>query len=367
MRALVPQGMEGLLGAQKNLGYTSIVGSSCRLHDHCIHAGQASGAVAAVSLRHEMNPSELYYQPERLAEIWTGLLEVEPGAPLAIWPFADVDPYDPGFVAIQQLALRRVLALKAWDTSFQADQPATRQWLDGVLAAIGAAGFKASPIALQDPPQTRREAAIELWGALSSQPMPPLVPNEHEAETPDPSSPLPFSAGRESWQLDPQRDGLPKLVPPFPAGSRAFHFTSANGPRVAEYTHDSGAKFSVEQGFGWGRDLSDSTRLRQIDKGSIRDGFVFTRQEDVWECVVENGQWKVHLCVGDIGHDQPGQNVRIEDQVAVQNLGTTAGEFYEVETEATVRDGRLTVTLGAPDAENNTCLNWIILVPAPSD
>lgn len=61
LRSFVPKDVKGLLGAQKNLGYTSIVGSSCRLHDQSIHAGQACGAVAAVSLRNGTDPDELAF------------------------------------------------------------------------------------------------------------------------------------------------------------------------------------------------------------------------------------------------------------------------------------------------------------------
>ena len=126
----MPKDVQGLLTAQKNLGYTSIVSSSCRLHDQSIHAGQATGAVAAISLRHNENPSDFYLQPQRLAEIWSGLLDGKSGAPLVIWPFADVDPSDAGFAAIQQLALRRLLPLGPSDTAFRPDKPATPKWID---------------------------------------------------------------------------------------------------------------------------------------------------------------------------------------------------------------------------------------------
>ena len=79
LRGLVPRGVHGLLGAQKNIGVTSIVSSSCRLHDHSMHVGQACGALAAVGLKHNEDPAAFYLQPQRLAEIWNGLLEIESG------------------------------------------------------------------------------------------------------------------------------------------------------------------------------------------------------------------------------------------------------------------------------------------------
>ncbi len=51
LRSLIPETMDGLLGAQGNLGFSSIVSAAIRLHDQRIHVGQAAGATAAVSLR----------------------------------------------------------------------------------------------------------------------------------------------------------------------------------------------------------------------------------------------------------------------------------------------------------------------------
>ncbi len=46
-----PVKMEGLLGASKNLGVSSMVQSALRLHGQLMHAGTAAATVAAVSLR----------------------------------------------------------------------------------------------------------------------------------------------------------------------------------------------------------------------------------------------------------------------------------------------------------------------------
>lgn len=367
LRALVPQGIEGLLGAQKNLGYTSIVSSSCRLHDQSIHAGQASGAVAAVSLKHDASPADFFRQPERLAEIWNGLLTPEGGMPLVIWPFADVDPTDPGFVAIQQLALRRILNLSAADILFRPEEPTDEKWLHGVLCAIEEAGYSVPAWSSNRVPETRREAAQQLWVALASQQLPPL-PNIATGDAdgdgiPDESDPLPFTSGTVSWQANPATDGLPDVTVPFPAGTKAYNFTSAEGSTVPGYENDIGQPFLPGDNFGWLADLSRNTRLRHAVAQPLRDGFVFTRGQDVWECVVENGTWTVYACLGDAAHEQPGQNLRIEGTAVTENISTDAGRHHELQTEVTVRDGRLTVTLGRENSETNTCLNWLILIP----
>jgi hypothetical protein len=364
LRALVPKDVRGLLAAQKNLGYSSIVGSSCRLHDQSIHAGQASGAVAAVSLRRDVPPAEMFLNRERLAEVWSGLVEPESGAPLVIWPFADVDPFDSGFAAIQQLALRRVLPLGPSDTSFRPDEPATSKWISELTATVQKAGYDPPRIVVTRT-EKRRNIAVTVWNHIKSQPVPGRSrKSKLDADGDgivDTRDALPFLPGTVSWEIEPDRDGLPDLKMPFAEGVRAFNFTSANGPQQKGFENDSGAVFDEDKGFGWRKDLSQNTRLRRIDNNSVRDGFVFTRHEDVWECVVENGTWKVHACLGDAGHPQPGQYLTIENQVAAKNIETGTGHFREVTSVVTVHDRRLTLTLGIPEGGSNTCLNWVIL------
>ncbi|MEM6916733.1 MAG: FAD-dependent oxidoreductase, partial [Verrucomicrobiota bacterium] len=50
-RSLIPQEVDGLLGAQMNLGVSRLVGAALGRHDQNIHVGQAAAALAAVSLR----------------------------------------------------------------------------------------------------------------------------------------------------------------------------------------------------------------------------------------------------------------------------------------------------------------------------
>ncbi len=186
VRGLLPESTKGLIAAQKNLGFTSIVSSSCRLHDQSIHAGQAAGAVAAASLRHGGEPGD----PAHLPIIWTALLDAKAGTPLVIWPFADVDPDDPDQAAIQQLALRRVLGLQGSETAFLPDQPADKPWLSRVIAAVRERGYEL-PREIQLP-LTRREVARLVWAELEHQPVPAS-----------------FFQQDVSWQVGPTRDGSP--------------------------------------------------------------------------------------------------------------------------------------------------------------
>jgi hypothetical protein len=366
LRALIPEKVRGLLGAQKNLGYTSIVSSSCRLHDHSIHAGQAAGAVAAVSLRHTEDPSGFYQNSRRMAEVWDGLLgQGKDGvAPLAIWPFADVDPFEKGFVPIQQLALRKLLGLRQSDTQFMPSDPVTPEWQRRVQDAVSGAGYRI-PEGL--PTGSRRDFAMSLWDGIRTQPAAPF-PSVAKGDAdgdglPDSADPLPFTPGKVSWETDPATDGIPPLSHPFPPGTLAFNFTPLHSKEVPGFQKDSGKQLTKGGQFGWKHNLSNNIRDRGIDEGAPRDSFVFTRRQDTWECQVQEGRWRVIACLGDISHEQPGQHLTVEGKPAAPGIDTATGVFHETDSQVEVSDGWLTVTLGKPEGGANTCINWLLLIP----
>lgn len=339
LRALLPKSVKGLIGAQKNLGYTSIVSSSCRLHDQSIHAGQAAGAVAAVSLQENAEPGHTAHLPA----IWSSLLDSQHGAPMAIWPFSDVDPLDPDFAVIQQLALRRVLGLSASETAFLPDQPADKAWVARVVSTVKQRGYQFSKTI--ELPITRRETARQVWAELQSQ----LVPTSYFQQ------PIP-------WQANPRLDGLPEHN--LSVDVRAFNFTSPNSPNRDGWIKDSGKAFRTEKGFGWRSDLSANTRYRKSGDDPLRSGFVFTRTQDTWECKIENGVWKITACLGDAEHPQPGQRLTLEDVTLAKNIDTQAGRFRELSSTIEVSDGALTMTIGLPEGGSNTCINWLVIEPA---
>ena len=363
VRGFVPTQISGLLGAQKNLGYTSIVSSSCRLHDQSMHAGQACGAVAAVSLRHDEDPGEFYLQPNRLDEIWDGLLKPPGGIPLVIWPFADLEPSDRDFVAIQQLALRRILPMVASETSFAPDEPASSEWIGRLVLRVRDAGYEPPQIRVTRTEQ-RRTIANVVWRHIRNQAMPRLtrqsLTDADGDQIPDAHDPLPFTPGTVSWKVERHRDGQPDMELSGRDETQGFDFTSVSGEATEGFQKDSGAKFTSQSGYGWGRDLTANTRLRKLTR-PLQDGFVFTRQQDVWECQVGNGRYRVYACVGDAGYPQPGQYLKIESMKVLVDQDTGAGSYLETTTEVEVTDGRLTVTIGTPKGGSNTTLNWIVI------
>jgi len=90
-RSLVPLRMDGLLGAAKNLGYSSIVSSALRLHGQLMHIGQAAGTAAALCLRDGIQPRQLAASLKRIRELQQVLVGPRHlGLGMALWPYFDV-------------------------------------------------------------------------------------------------------------------------------------------------------------------------------------------------------------------------------------------------------------------------------------
>ncbi len=134
---------------------------------------------------------------------------------MAIWPFADVDPTDAGFVAIQQLALRRLLPLDAHDTEFHPNQRVGETWLNEVFARVAAAGYTRQEEPSWPVPTTRRAAAIEVWKAVANQPMrlpPRKSPDDADGDgIADAADPLPWTPGTVSWHAPPDTISSDKM------------------------------------------------------------------------------------------------------------------------------------------------------------
>ncbi|MCA9080374.1 MAG: FAD-dependent oxidoreductase, partial [Planctomycetaceae bacterium] len=133
LRCLVPETMNGLLGGQKNLGYTSIVSSAVRLHDQSMAIGQGAGAVAAVAIAKQIDPREIPWNRHLLSQVWGHLTApVDEAMPQALWPFGDLDPTHRSYAAVQQLAVRQLLPLGPTDITFDADASASLDWRNAV-------------------------------------------------------------------------------------------------------------------------------------------------------------------------------------------------------------------------------------------
>ena len=106
LRGLVPVEMDGLLGASKNIGVSSIVSSAVRLHGQMMLSGQAAGTVAAECLAGNRQPRAIAGSPARVRQVQLALVRSNPG--LLLWPYQDLSPDDVWFEAANMLAVEGI-------------------------------------------------------------------------------------------------------------------------------------------------------------------------------------------------------------------------------------------------------------------
>lgn len=370
LRSLIPEQMDGLIGAQGNVGFSSIVSAAIRLHDQRVHIGQAAGATAAVALSTGKAPREFPYNRDLLEQVRSSLCgNIDGAVPLLIWPFRDLPAGHASFVAINRLAALGVLPLESRDVDFRPDDPVDPAWLDKVKqnARLETLEFRALP-------SSRSDACDKVWAVLkqdlsafaltrasSSDADADGIPDIDDALLFTPNEPIEFRI--ESEPLTPETDGIPTL--PETSGIKSFDFCG-DGKAGKGFIADRGAQFDFQRGFGWGRDLTRNHRRRNSLSGP-RDTFVFTRETDSWECELPNGRYRTTVCVGDSGHEQLQQTVVVEGVVAIDHHTTASGAFQEAQVVAEVKDGRLTLVLGSGESGSNTCINWLLIEPVNSD
>jgi hypothetical protein len=358
--------MDGLLGAQKNVGYSSIVCAAIRLHDQCIAIGQAAGATAAIALKNKIDPRSIPYNRDWLEDVRGGLCgSAGEGAALLLWPFRDLSPVHDAFIAINRLAAMGVVASGDYEVDFKPDQAATTAWQERMIAVAAATTSEQLSMDVKAG-LTRGEFCRQLWSQLESLPLRPFPRhNSLDADDdgiPDQADPTPFTkAPVVVWSVrpaGPTEDGIPESVDGS-AVARAFNFTPLGSASVAGFTNDYGHAFSDRAGQGWSEAIEKNSRRRGVLPEDYRDTFLFTRDSASWECEIDNGSWQVTVCVGDAAHEQIGQLVTIEGVPAIVNVTTSAGRFLEATVNVEVKDGRLTMKLGTQQRAQNTCVNWL--------
>jgi len=372
VRSMVPESVDGLLVAQKNLGYSSLVSSALRLHDQSMAVGQAVGAVAAVSLAEGVQPRAIPYDRALLSKVQEGLCaRLDGGQPATLWPFGDLDPSHPAFEAVNLLGVRGALPDGPDAVEFRAEALATPEWRAALVArALANKVHKEAPEAPQGA-LSRGDFARQWWERIKGLPDVPyerVQPDDADGDgIPDRDDALLFSAATNSWPDYVPRtdeDGNPDALS---SGIvvKQFNFTGASAAVAEGFINDTGAVYDAARGFGWVRDISGSNRIRGQVAEPWRDSFLFTRNHDVWTCDLPNGTYTVTVCIGDSGHEQTGQNVALEGDYVLEDIDTPRGGFAEKTAEVTVGDGRLTVAIGKPESATNTCLNWIRVGTSP--
>jgi len=361
--------MDGLLGAQKNVGYSSMVSAAIRLHDQCVHVGQASASLAAVSLKNKVDPREIPYRRDLLEETRHLLCGGHRGRAILIWPWRDISPRDEGFVSINRLSALGCLPIEDEKVDFHPREVATVEWQRHVRGLTDEVFSGAAELPLPSEQEITRGAFCGRWwksiqvADLKWKPFPEKSDDSDSDGIPDLDDALVFTPnepimwGVRAPVLTPETDGLwegeAKLT------ERKFNFS---GSSFAGFEWDSGASWDDGKGYGWTRDISSNHRTRSVYPEGYRDGFLFTRDEDTWQVAVQPGiEYEVTICVGDSGHEQKGQNVRVEGNWVLQDTDTASGVFLEKTITVKPESDRLSVTIGKKVSDKNTCLCWLVL------
>ncbi|MGZ5253054.1 MAG: FAD-dependent oxidoreductase [Flavitalea sp.] len=100
MGSLLPQGVEGLIVAEKSISVTNIVNGATRLQPVVLQIGQAAGILAGLAIKKNIYPSQL-----KAREVQQSLLDANG----YLMPFIDVMQDDPAYQAIQRVGATGIL------------------------------------------------------------------------------------------------------------------------------------------------------------------------------------------------------------------------------------------------------------------
>lgn len=100
MGSLIPQGVDGLIVAEKSISVSNIVNGATRLQPVVMQLGQAAGVMAALCVQQQVQPAKL-----KVRDVQTALLKANG----YIMPFIDVPATDPHFTIIQKIGATGIL------------------------------------------------------------------------------------------------------------------------------------------------------------------------------------------------------------------------------------------------------------------
>ncbi|MEQ2009076.1 MAG: FAD-dependent oxidoreductase, partial [Limisphaerales bacterium] len=165
LRGLVPVERDGLLGAGKNIGVSSVVQSALRLHGQMMLCGQASATAAWLCLRDGVQPRELAANPQRVHEMQRTLVRGAGGPGVLLWPYHDLPPEHAAFEAINLLSIAGAWKPDADSVFFQPDREFSVEDWSVLLARLPDAAREKRKAAAA--PKTRAAAALSAWSALA--------------------------------------------------------------------------------------------------------------------------------------------------------------------------------------------------------
>jgi hypothetical protein len=163
LRGLVPVERDGLLGAGKNIGVSSVVQSALRLHGQMMLVGQASGTLAWLCLRDGIEPRAVAADFAKVREVQQRLVRGCGGPGVLLWPWHDLAPDDLWFEAANLLAVRGIWQADPDNLDFAPWKTVTQRELSGALNRLGRSLAEAKD--WQQPADFSADAEVT-WGTL---------------------------------------------------------------------------------------------------------------------------------------------------------------------------------------------------------
>ncbi len=160
LRGLVPVERDGLLGASKNIGFTSVVESALRLHGQMMLCGQTSAALAALCLKVGVQPRQLAKNWSKIRELQTVLARGTGGGfGVLLWPYQDLSPEEDHFLAANMLAVTGIWPGDDSSVDFRPFAGVSKRELARILCKARL-GIKGDPYALPEKSPTTRYTDI---------------------------------------------------------------------------------------------------------------------------------------------------------------------------------------------------------------
>ena len=127
--ALVPESVDGLLAAEKNLSVTRLVNGAIRLQPITMLTGQAAGVIAALSIQQGLQPRHL--SPIKVQDY----LVRQQGCRISLQDFADIPRSHPRWEDVQMVAAHDIMNGYS-DIEFGASDDLLRGWAAVVITRL---------------------------------------------------------------------------------------------------------------------------------------------------------------------------------------------------------------------------------------
>ena len=174
---------------------------------------------------------------------------------------------------------------------------------------------------------------------------------------------------RDRWRKTlPERVGFRKkidLSKVKAATDVRVNFQTSEMSRPDGWVVDDGRLFEIRPegyAYGWTKDNTGSARQRGKNADPLLDSLVHFVAGASWEIAVENGHYRVEVCLGDSEFHSSDADLSAEDSVFLDSAELKADEFRRVVKAVEVTDGKLTVTSNNnPHGSGLTRINYIQL------